>query len=187
MSGSQTDASEKRKSFEHTFHPAHVVAGISKNPTLKQGRDLLEHGAAWAHRLKNTATFANYAGLLGKGGDALQGATKAIDNAISKGNSFVHDAGSLVKVGEALSVLNKYKEDIRQAPIEVGEAADKLFKEAGSWLGKLPPPFNIYSKTLTEMFKDGGLFANVAKASHPDQDPQSSQYDAWRSVDDKRK
>jgi hypothetical protein len=93
-----------KEKFEGTFHPAHMVAGICKSPTLDQVKDLLTHAASLADKAKSATAFAKYAQVLGPAGEKLDGAADDIGKLIKKGKSISGDVSAACEISEAVAV-----------------------------------------------------------------------------------
>lgn len=147
------------KTFEHTFQSTRLFAGVCSVPDQEQVKQLLEHGEKLAKIAQKTARFANSAQLLGKGGDQLAGAA----DALAKTAKGVGDVSAACEISEAISVLNDWSTSNGSVTNEdAAKAFDKLFSGAGRYMGKLPPPANMYASVLKEIGKYS-FFANMQK------------------------
>lgn len=155
------------KSFESTFHKAHLVAGICSSPNLTQVKDLLEHAEQLTEKAKSAAAFSNSIQVLGQAGDRLAGAADSINRLVGAGAGATGDASAACEISEAVQVLNDWSlPNSRTTNQDVAKAFDKLFGSAARYMSKLPFPASTYAQLLSEIGRNS-FFANMQRLLDP--------------------
>lgn len=162
MGNSQTQ-DDKNSSYEHDFHPANVVAGISNSYTLKQVRDLLQYVATWTGWVNSAGIFANCQGYLGSAGETITHILEAVDKSISRTGDTVADVIAAARIGDAVKTLQRVSGDLRQGDngLEAGRAWGEVVGGLSSFCNKTPA-LMVFGPMLDALSKNN-VISNIQK------------------------
>jgi hypothetical protein len=153
--------------YERTFHPAHMIAGICKSPTVDQVNDLLKHAASLTKKAKGASAFANSIGALDRAGQQLNRAVEAIDDATKKGAKLSADVSAACEISDAIEVLNTWTPSGGGASSEeAAKAFDKLFGGVGHFMARLPTPLDQFADIFAAIAKYN-FVANIQSQQDP--------------------
>ncbi|MEZ5429167.1 MAG: hypothetical protein R2747_23170 [Pyrinomonadaceae bacterium] len=139
------------------------VATCSANADLEDLKKSVERGQEVIEAAKISSAFLDKFGQTSK---KLEEAGKALDK-VSKGLGKIEtgckDIAALMKIHEAISVLNDDKV-IYEDPEKAAKAFGSLFVGFGTLAKHLPPPANEYAAILLGC---GNFFADVSRGTVP--------------------
>jgi hypothetical protein len=137
-----------------------ATGACAGNVQLSDLHDYLEKGEQVARGASFIEKDATRAQKLTRGADALGGVRKGISTA----QSVCMDAQAIVRIHEAIKVLNQ-PGVVTPGSKVAAEAFGQLFVGAGRFAAKLPPPANVYAQILENC---GSFFVNMQALMDPE-------------------
>jgi hypothetical protein len=152
--------------IDSLFYKLKTKAGLCTMRGTEDVQDLLEKGEQYSDRAAMALSFTKI------NPDSVKRLQEASENlgklkkVVGKYNSLCEDLKAVNKMSDAMAVLNLWAENkIDRNDPQAAVAFGQLFEAAGHFAGKLPPPFNSYSKLLQSC---GSFFVDMQRVMNPD-------------------